>query len=42
MNANTPIYVSHDSDYTYGGIHIGWLEERWVEDEDEDPDAIYN
>ena len=33
---DTLIYVSHDKGYTYGGIHIGWLEERWIEDEDPD------
>lgn len=45
---DTPIYVSHDNGYTYGGVHTQWLDERWIEDEkdmrdeDEDPDAIYN
>ena len=33
---DTPIYVSHDEGYTYGGVHVGWLEERWIEDEDPD------
>lgn len=33
---DTPVYLSHDGGYTYGGIIAKRFEEEWIEEEDEE------
>ena len=33
---DAPVYLKHDSGYTYGGINFSDLEEDWSEDDPED------
>lgn len=38
---DTPVYLSFDNGYTYGGITENRLEERYEEDDDEEDYAAY-